>query len=82
MCEMSLEESNMFDNEVCDFLDVIMGVVVDFVFMFVNGIYLFSCFCYCFNFILNFIVVYVSFNWNYLGLYMLLESVGRREVYF
>lgn len=49
MCETSLEleESNMFDNEACDFLDATMGVVADFASMLANGIYLFSCFRYC-----------------------------------
>ena len=41
MCETSLEESDMFDNQVCDFLDATMGVVADFASMLANGIYLF-----------------------------------------
>lgn len=44
MCETSLEESNMFDNEVCDLLDATMGVVADFASMLANGIYQFSYF--------------------------------------
>lgn len=82
MCETSLEESNMFDNEACDFLDATMGVVADFASMLANGIYLFSCFRYCPDFTSNSTAVYVSFNWNYPGSHMLSESVGRREVHF
>lgn len=39
MCEMSLELREKLDNEVCEILDVVMMVVVDFVFMFVKGNY-------------------------------------------
>jgi len=47
MCETSLEDSNMFDNELCDFLDATMRVVADFASMLANGNYLFSYFRYC-----------------------------------
>lgn len=47
MCEASLEENNMFDNEVSDFLDATMGVVAEFASMLANGIYLFSYFRFC-----------------------------------
>lgn len=39
MCETSLEESKMFDNEVCESLDATMVVVADFASMLANGNY-------------------------------------------
>jgi len=75
MCETSLEESNMFDNEVCDFLDATMGVVADFASMLANGIYLFSSFRYCPDFTST--VAFFSFHCP--GSHMLSESVGRTE---
>ena len=60
MCETSVEESNIFDNEACDFLDATMGVVADFASMLANGIYLFICFRYCPEF--TFAAAYVSFS--------------------
>ena len=55
MCETTSEETNMFDNDVCDLLDATMGVVADFASMLANGIYQFTYFhfvCFPFLFIL------------------------------
>ena len=76
MCETSLAESNMFDNEVCDFLDATMGVVADFASLLANGIYLFSYFRFCLD--LTSTVLAAFFSFNLPGSRMMSENVGRR----